>query len=1028
MAQTLGNYQIRLQGVGIQALNHDLMRTNTLLGGIGGKSTAMHGLATRFIGLGAVVSGAVIAFRQLSQWVSTSIQDFRDFELRMAEVSTILHGVSMNQLPALEQGVVSLSKTWGKNARDLANGLYDILSAAVKAEDSIRLLNTATKASIAGLTTVSTSVDVFTSILNAYGKEVSQAAQISDVLFQTVVRGKLRFEDLASAMGYVTPIAANAGVAFEEIAATLATVTRQGLHVDMASRGLALMIQGIVSPATAAADAAKQYGVDMSGLALQVKGLEGFMADLNVAMDEHGTAILPEIIRNMRSLRVAMALAGDEGVLGFTEDLGLMAAATGKTEEAMSKMMNTQQRQVEILANTMEIAERRIGESWSSLDIWMKKTKLWWGTALSGGDADATVKAFETQVDAMKRNYAELITAQNKYTGRKSLMDEVIEFTQANVGKPIKLEDFVDIEGVKRFYDMNEKLLSLAERSSMTGNFANVLEAYIPDNIEKFMADPSVAGFGQFMTQQFGAAFLGGKGYMEEMKEYDTAVPLETMTAINEILEASGVNVLRYGQTWADLYDTLKSAKDQLNLDEVAMQDLQTEIQKAQPDVDRLEGGFEDMTDAINKHKENILQLDNAIKKLEIDVKTTYTALADSSRQFEGKLDWTIAVKVDETKLDRFETFAKMAQSYGIDYMDKYIAKYGALDSEMSSAIKTIYEYNKATEEQAKAEKELQKELDINLLLIRQNNLEKMKLQLAGMMRRRGNTRSEQKIMKQIDIENLKLRIENMQKEVNAEKEASKDGIDALELKYDAAKEYLAAYIDAERHNLWLLKDIRDDEIRDLNEQYKQKKDLLAKYTEWYEEETLSLQNTFQAYVSLMEAARTELPDIYADIYTTKYIDALIAKHNEFMEALGKEGIPSSPKQISGENLGGLLPSVGEGETADPQDVVNLFRRSSKPAYGNYSANSLMSIALNQITPHATGIPFVPAEGLYHLHRGESVVPSNQSGSGSITVNVNVSGNTITDTNTNDVARQIATQVQQALIDKKSGKTKYRLR
>ena len=638
MAQNLGNFQIRLQGIGIQKLNHDLAKTNGLLLGMGAGGKAVKGIASRFIGLSAILTGAVLAFRNLSKWIQTSVQDFRDLELRMAEVSTILHGVAMNNLPALEAGVVSLSQTWGKNARDLANGLYDILSAAVVAEDSIRLLNTATKASIAGLTTVSTSVDVFTSVLNAYGKEVSQAAQVSDVLFQTVVRGKLRFEDLASAMGYVTPIAANAGVAFEEIAAVLATVTRQGLHVDMASRGLALMIQGIVSPATAAAEAARQYGIDMSGLALQVKGLKGFMDDLNSAVDEHGSAILPEVIRNMRSLRVAMALAGEEGVQGFIDDLGLMATASGKTEEAMSKMMNTQQRQVEILANTMEVAERRIGESWSGFDIWWKKQKLWWGTALSGGDANKVVKNFEDNIDKMKMSYAKLITSDSQYAGRKSMFQELMEFVP-EIGKPLNVNDFVNIESVKEYYQLQSDMQKLAERSTMTQNFADILEAFIPDNVEKFL-DPTIQGYFTAWGQQIGSLMFGGDTFWGEKSKYEGPIPFEQLAEVNEILEAAGMNGLAVGSTWADVWDTLESANDTLELDNQQLTYMQRNLELLQNDVDRWEAAFEDATDAINTHRQNLVQLENAMKQLKGEVETTYTALADSSRQFKGKLDW----------------------------------------------------------------------------------------------------------------------------------------------------------------------------------------------------------------------------------------------------------------------------------------------------------------------------------------------------------------------------------------------------
>jgi len=206
-------------------------------------------------------------------------------------------------------------------------------------------------------------------------------------------------------MGYIAPIAANLGVEFKEIAAALSTVTRQGQHVDMATRGLALMIQNIAAGTPAASKAAIQYGVDLSDVALQVGGLEYILKQLNEAMATHGSQVLPEMIRNMRSLRVAMALVGAEGIAGYITDLGFLEDAEGNTEEAMAKMMNTQQMQVNILAQQTATMERSVGAMWASSDLWIKKAKLWWAATLGGKDGDQEVSKFESRSRSIRQKF-----------------------------------------------------------------------------------------------------------------------------------------------------------------------------------------------------------------------------------------------------------------------------------------------------------------------------------------------------------------------------------------------------------------------------------------------------------------------------------------------------------------------------------------------------------------------------------------------------------------------------------------------
>ena len=253
-----------------------------------GKATSklggqLGGLAVRFVGLQAIVSLATQQFHKLTEWVKESIKEFRTFEKNIAEVGTILTGVAQDQLPAMQAGIEALSIAYGQAADDLAKATYQILSAAFDAREALGLLNIAARASIAGLSTVAESVDIFTSVLNAYGMSAIRAGEISDVLFQSVIRGKFVYKDLASALGYIAPIAANAAISFDEIMAAMSTATRHGLHLDMTARGLALAIQGIVNPTEKVTKAAQKYGIEVGALAIETMGLYGWFEALNKA-------------------------------------------------------------------------------------------------------------------------------------------------------------------------------------------------------------------------------------------------------------------------------------------------------------------------------------------------------------------------------------------------------------------------------------------------------------------------------------------------------------------------------------------------------------------------------------------------------------------------------------------------------------------------------------------------------------------------------------------------------------------------
>ena len=346
----------------------------------------MGGLALRFVGYQMVLNQVMGAQQKFIQFIKDSVGAFREFETRMAEVSTILGAEQIPLMARLTSGVENLSMVYGQATSDMAKGMYDILSAAFEAENALNLLTTSTRASIAGLSDIRTSVDIFTTVLNTYGMQVEQATNVSNTLFQSVIRGKFQFQDLEQALGYVVPIAAQAGIAFEELMAALSTATRHGLHLDMTSRGLALAIQGIVNPSTKATKAAEKYGIEMNGLALRVMGLHGWFEKLNEATQEYGKSILGELIPNMRSLRVAMVLAGDVGLAGFNQDLIELANMGNATEIALNKIMNTSQFVANQLSQQWEKVKRDVGDDWDEMMLNIQRGILSIGQWFTGAD------------------------------------------------------------------------------------------------------------------------------------------------------------------------------------------------------------------------------------------------------------------------------------------------------------------------------------------------------------------------------------------------------------------------------------------------------------------------------------------------------------------------------------------------------------------------------------------------------------------------------------------------------------------
>lgn len=288
-------------------------------------------------GLRVLADKAKWAFAGMSAAVVGATKVYADFENAMAKVATQLPGQMMEHFDEMTNAVQEMSIEFGQSTQVMAQGLYDILSAAIPPEKALQLLEQSAKTAAAGFTDVATTADLFTSILNAYGMEVDEAARVSDVLFQSVFRGKMEFEEMATELGSIMGVAAQAGVELEDLGAIMATLTRQGISTAESATAIRQAILSYIDPGREAQETAAALGIEFNATSLQSEGLIRSIGKLTGATQEQLAALFP----NVRALIAVQGVLGD--LSGAYEDLQLNMEATGVTQEAFTKATGTLQ-------------------------------------------------------------------------------------------------------------------------------------------------------------------------------------------------------------------------------------------------------------------------------------------------------------------------------------------------------------------------------------------------------------------------------------------------------------------------------------------------------------------------------------------------------------------------------------------------------------------------------------------------------------------------------------------------------------
>lgn len=196
-------------------------------------------------------------------------------------------------------------------------------------------------------------------MLNAYGPMVENATAVSDAMFVAMRAGKTTIAELSSSLGQVAPLAAQTGVGFNELLASISALTKGGISTTQAMTGMRAVLAAVAKPSSEAAKLAEELGIQFNTAALESQGLAGFLETL-VDATGGSTDELAQLFGGVEALVPIMALAGGAGE-DFAAILQDMAEKGGATEEAFNKIVNSPGFQMDRVLAAMKVESIQLG-------------------------------------------------------------------------------------------------------------------------------------------------------------------------------------------------------------------------------------------------------------------------------------------------------------------------------------------------------------------------------------------------------------------------------------------------------------------------------------------------------------------------------------------------------------------------------------------------------------------------------------------------------------------------------------------
>jgi len=324
------------------------------------------------------------------------------FEDAMAKVSTIADTTAV-PIEDLEAQIVELSNQTGISASEIADNVYNAISAGQETGDAVNFVANATKLARAGFTDSASALDVLTTTLNAYGMEAEEVTHVSDVLINTQNLGKTTVGELASSMGKIIPTAKAAGVSLEQIAAGYSIMTANGIATAESTTYMNSMLNELSKSGTKASTAlTESTGKTFQELMADGASLADVLSILQTSAEESGVS-MADMFGSAEAGKAALTLLSG-GVEEFNSTVDSMYDSTGKTDEAFDKLNTTSfeaQKTINEVKNTvmdlgqtiLEMAAPAIKEicdkikeamQWfSSLDDSQKQNIVKWGAIVA---------------------------------------------------------------------------------------------------------------------------------------------------------------------------------------------------------------------------------------------------------------------------------------------------------------------------------------------------------------------------------------------------------------------------------------------------------------------------------------------------------------------------------------------------------------------------------------------------------------------------------------------------------------------
>ena len=240
-----------------------LKKTGDKMKGLGKKMSLGITAPIAGIGIGAIMTGA-------------------NFEKGMNRVAALTQATG-SDFDAMRDKAKELGRTTAFSATQSADAMGFLAMAGFKSNEIVGAMPSVLSLAAAAQMDLGEAADITSNIMTGFGMEVSDLNRINDVLVKGMTSANVDLTMLGESMKYVGPVAASAGMQFEETAAAVALLGNAGIQGSMAGTALRGAMTRLLTPSEEAAATMQKLGINALDSQGNLKSMQEIVAQLETS-------------------------------------------------------------------------------------------------------------------------------------------------------------------------------------------------------------------------------------------------------------------------------------------------------------------------------------------------------------------------------------------------------------------------------------------------------------------------------------------------------------------------------------------------------------------------------------------------------------------------------------------------------------------------------------------------------------------------------------------------------------------------